>query len=111
MGLMPLFYWRDYERKSMVTIFSNLTLRVVFGVGGGLANFIMKLNQATEPQPVKTLFIRFLGEMFLAGFAGLTTFLLCREWGLSLNYTAVMVAMAGNLGGKAISQMSKLMIT
>ena len=77
-------------------------------LGGGLANFIMKLNQATEPQPVKTLFIRFLGEMFLSGFAGLTTFLLCREWGLSLNYTAVMVAMAGHLGGNAISQMSKL---
>lgn len=77
-------------------------------LGGGLANFIMKLNQATEPQPVKILFIRFLGEMFLSGFAGLTTFLLCREWGLSLNYTAVMVAMAGHLGGNAISQMSKL---
>lgn len=53
-------------------------------LGGGLANFIMKLNQATEPQPVKTLFIRFLGEMFLSGFAGLTTFLLCREWGCRL---------------------------
>lgn len=77
-------------------------------LGGGLANFIMELNSATEPQPVKTLFVRFFGEMFLSGFAGLTTFLLCREWGLSLNYTAVMVAMAGHLGGNAINQMSKL---
>ena len=81
---------------------------LLLSLGGGLASFIMRLNSATEPQPIKILFVRFLGEMFLSGFAGLTTFLLCREWGLSLNYTAIMVAMAGHLGGNAISQMSKL---
>lgn len=77
-------------------------------LAGGLANFIMELNQATEPKPIKTLFLRFLGEMFLSGFAGLMTFLLCHEWGVSANYTAVMVAIAGHLGGNAIRNISKL---
>ena len=76
-------------------------------LASGLANFIMRLNQATSPQPIKTLFLRLSGELFLSGLAGLLTFLLCKEWQLSANYTAVMVAISGHLGGNAISQISK----
>ena len=77
-------------------------------LAGGLANFIMELNQSTEPRPIKKLFGKLLGEMFLSGFAGLLTFFLCNEWGVSANYTAVMVAIAGHLGGNAIRNISKL---
>lgn len=80
---------------------------IFLALASGLANFIMKLNQATSPQPLKTLFLRLLGELFLSGLAGLLTFLLCKEWQMSANYTAVMVAISGHLGGNAISQISK----
>lgn len=75
---------------------------------GGLAGFIMRLNEATERQPLKVLFLKLFGELFLSGFAGLVTFLLCREWGLSDNYVAVAVAISGHLGGNAINQLVKL---
>lgn len=75
---------------------------------GGLAGFIMRLNEATERQPLKALFLKLFGELFLSGFAGLVTFLLCREWGLSDNYVAVAVAISGHLGGNAINQLVKL---
>ncbi|MDO4896310.1 MAG: phage holin family protein [Moraxella sp.] len=96
------------NEKDLLQLMVTLPHVLFLALGGGLANFIMKLNQATTPQPIKLLFLIFIGEMFLSGFAGLTTFLLCHEWGISPNYTAVMVAMAGHLGGNAITQISKL---
>lgn len=80
---------------------------LVLSLLGGLASFIMRLNVSTEPQPLKRLFLTLLGELFLSGLAGLLTFLLCKEWQMSANYTAVMVAISGHLGGNAISQISK----
>lgn len=80
---------------------------LVLSLLGGLASFIMRLNASTEPQPLKRLFLTLLGELFLSGFAGLTTFLICQEWGISPNMTAVAVAISGHLGGNAISQISK----
>lgn len=81
---------------------------LVLSLLGGLASFIMRLNAATQPRPLQRLFLTLLGELVLSGFAGLTTFLLCREWGLSANYTAVAVAISGHMGGNAISQMTKV---
>lgn len=71
-------------------------------LAGGLGAFIMRLNQATEPKPLKVIFLKLLGELFLSGFAGLLTFLLCKEFGLSSNMTAVAVAISGHLGGNMI---------
>ncbi|UNU73294.1 phage holin family protein [Moraxella nasovis] len=81
---------------------------LVLSLLGGLASFIMRLNQATEPKPLGKIFLNLFGELFLSGFAGLTTFLLCREWELSLNITAVAVAISGHLGGNAINQLTKI---
>lgn len=71
-------------------------------LAGGLGAFIMRLNQATEPKPLKVIFLKLFGELFLSGFAGLLTFLLCKEFGLSSNMTAVAVAISGHLGGNMI---------
>lgn len=71
-------------------------------LAGGLGAFIMRLNQSTEPKPLKVIFLKLLGELFLSGFAGLLTFLLCKEFGLSSNMTAVAVAISGHLGGNMI---------
>lgn len=43
-----------------------------------------------------------MGELFISGFAGLVTFLLCNEMGVSANLTAVAVALSGHMGGNAI---------
>lgn len=71
-------------------------------LAGGLGAFIMRLNQSTTPQPLKLIFLQLLGELFLSGFAGLLTYLLCKEFGLSSNMTAVAVAISGHLGGNMI---------
>lgn len=76
-------------------------------LAGGLGAFIMRLNQAAEPQPLKLIFIKLMGELFLSGFAGLLTFLLCKEFELSANMTAVAVAISGHLGGNMIVIISK----
>lgn len=75
---------------------------IILSLAGGLGKFIMRLNQATTPEPLKLIFLRLLGELFLSGFAGLLTFLLCKEFGLSPNMTAVAVAISGHLGGNMI---------
>ena len=77
-------------------------------LASGLANFIMRLNQATSPQPIKTLFLRLSGELFLSGLAGLLTFLLCKEWQLSANYTAVMVAISGSFSSLSQEGLGKI---
>ena len=71
-------------------------------LAGGLGAFIMRLNQSIVPKPLKVIFLKLSGELFLSGFAGLLTFLLCKEFGLSSNMTAVAVAISGHLGGNMI---------
>lgn len=68
----------------------------------------MRLNEQKEPEPLSRVFVKLLGELFLSGFAGLLTFLLCREWDISANYTAVAIAISGHMGGNAINQIAKL---
>lgn len=80
---------------------------LILSLAGGLGAFIMRLNQATEPQPIKLLFLKLLGELFLSGFAGLLTFLLCKEFDLSANMTAIAVAISGHLGGNMIVLISE----
>ncbi|AKI27397.1 hypothetical protein CPI31_05655 [Moraxella catarrhalis] len=75
---------------------------IFLSLAGGLGAFIMRLNQSTEPKPLHVIFVKLLGELFLSGFAGLITFLLCKEFGLSSNMTAVAVAISGHLGGNTI---------
>ena len=69
---------------------------------GGWSSFIIKLNQSTQKQPLGILFIRLIGELLVAGFAGMATFFLCQAWGLDGMYTAFAVAVSGHLGAKAI---------
>ncbi|WP_394260762.1 phage holin family protein [Moraxella boevrei] len=80
---------------------------LILSLAGGLGAFIMRLNQATEPKPLNLIFLKLLGELFLSGFAGLVTFLLCKELGLSSNMTAISVAISGHLGGNMIVLISE----
>ena len=85
-------------------LFGTITYLWVLAISmfGGLASFIIKLNQSTEKQPLGILFIKLIGELLVAGFAGMATFFLCQAWGLDGMYTAFAVAVSGHLGAKAI---------
>ena len=54
-------------------------------LAGGLAAFITRLNRATKPQPVGQIFLSLLGELFLSGFAGFVTFLICHKYSRKIN--------------------------
>lgn len=73
-------------------------------LAGGLAAFITRLNRATKPQPVGQIFLSLLGELFLSGFAGFITFLICRYYGFEPMLSAVLVAVSGHMGGNAIDK-------
>ena len=73
-------------------------------LAGGLAAFIMRLNHASVPQPIGKIFLSLLGELFLSGFAGFITFLICRYYELAPMLTAVLVAVSGHMGGNAIDK-------
>lgn len=83
------------------------TYLVIIGVSilGGLVQFIRKLNQSTEPQPLHRILGKFLGEMIIAVFAGLLTFWICMYVGFSMTVTVVMVSISAHMGGKAIDTM------
>lgn len=70
--------------------------------------FIRKLNQSTEPQPLKILFLKLCGELFVSAFAGLITYWLCQHWEMSTNMTATLVAVSGHLGGKTIDGVGRI---
>ena len=73
-------------------------------LAGGLAAFIMRLNHASVPQPIGKIFLSLLGELFLSGFAGFITFLICRHYEFAPMLSAVLVAVSGHMGGNAIDK-------
>ncbi len=74
---------------------------------GGLVAFIRRLNNAKEPQPLKILLIKLLGELVISAFAGIVTFYLCEHLETQSLLTAVLVAISGHLGGNAIDVLTK----
>lgn len=89
---------------------SVTTYIIVFGVSflAGLVRFIRKLNEATEPQPLAKIMLRFAGEQVVATFAGLLTFWICLYLGWSMTVTVVMISISAHMGGKAIDTYTDL---
>ena len=94
------------------SVYSVLTWLWVVGLSilGGLASFIRELNQPTKPLSLGKIFIKLIGELVIAAFAGLLTFFLCRAWGLSNAWTAVLVSVSGHLGSRAIDGIADIWI-
>jgi len=86
------------------SVYSAVTWLWIIGLSllGGLASFIRKLNQPTKPISLSRIFIKLSGELVIAAFAGLLAFFLCRAWGLSNSWTAVLIGVSGHLGSRAI---------
>lgn len=92
------------------TTYNLLTYMWVFllSLAGGLAAFIMRLNEARKPQPLGKIFIKLLGDLIISGFAGVITFYLCEYWEFEQLLTAVFVAISGHMGGNAINKIIKI---
>lgn len=94
--------------KEFLQFLVTLPWVLFLSIAGGLVAFIRRLNKSTEPQPLMHVFARLVGELVISGFAGLVTFLLCQEWGVSSNITAVFVAISGHMGGSAIDKIQEI---
>lgn len=88
--------------KEIITGFITYGWMIALSMLGGLVAFIRKLNQSTEPKPLKVIFMRLFGELIISAFAGIITVLLCIYWDLPLVLIGVLSGIAGHLGGKAI---------
>ena len=76
---------------------------IVLAIWGGTANYISRIRK----DKMKFSAVELIGEWTISGFAGVVTGLLCMEYGMSLNMTFVMVAIAGHAGGRAIFVLEK----
>lgn len=81
---------------------------IILAMAGGFVAFIRRLNKSTKPEPLPKVFVKLAGELFISGFAGVITYLLCDYWGLAPNLTAVFVGVSGHLGGNAIDKITKM---
>lgn len=71
---------------------------------GGVVNFSRKMRDG------KTHVFRlteFIGELFTASFAGLLTFWLCEAAGIDKLFSAVMIAISGHMGSRAIFRIER----
>ena len=81
--------------------FGLLTWAWVVGLSlwGGVASFARKLR-AGEARPFNLT--EFAGEIFISGFVGVCTFLLCSGAGLDPLQTSPLVAISGHMGSRGI---------
>ena len=83
------------------TSYSLLTYAWVFmlAIMGGVVNFMHKLK--TGHTRVFN-FVEFIGELVTSAFAGVITFWLCENAGISPLMTAAFVGVSGHMGSRAI---------
>ncbi len=102
----------DEETKTVATVGSALSsyglLTWVWVVGlsiaGGCASFFRKLK-AGNVRPFN--FTEFFGEIFISGFAGVCTFMLCEAAHFDPLMTSPLVAISGHMGGRAVFQLEQ----
>jgi hypothetical protein len=83
------------------TSYSLLTYAWVFmlAILGGIVNFMHKLK-AGHTRVFN--FVEFIGELVTSAFAGVITFWLCENAGISPLMTAAFVGVSGHMGSRAI---------
>lgn len=89
--------------------FGMLTWAWVIGLSlwGGIANFFRKLRQgAARPFNVT----EFCGEIFISGFVGMCTFMLCMANGLDPLLTSPLVAISGHMGSRGIFLLEQVFV-
>jgi len=81
--------------------YSLLTILWVSGLSllGGLAGYIKKVNSGLIK---RFSIVELVGELFISGFVGIVTFLLCDAANLDVRVTAALVGISGHMGSRAI---------
>lgn len=72
---------------------------LVLATLGGTVSFIRKVKQGHARA---WNFTEFIGEIFVAAFAGLITFFLCDWSGVDPRLTAALIGISGHMGSRAI---------
>jgi len=89
------------------TAYSIATYMWVLGlsVWGGAVSFARRIKTGkASPHNI----MEFVGEIMTSAFAGIITFYLCQAAGFSQLITAVMVAVTGHMGTRAIYQVERI---
>lgn len=71
---------------------------------GGMVNFSRKVN---EGRTTPFRFTEFIGEVVTSSFAGLLTFWLCESAGVDKLIAAVLIAISGHMGSRAIFRIER----
>lgn len=103
----------DDEVRRSVTLgkeladYGWLTWAWVVGLSfwGGAANFFRKLRQG-KARPFNV--VELIGEIFVSGFTGVCTFLLCTSAGFDPLMSSALVAIAGHMGPRALFQFEQM---
>lgn len=77
---------------------------LLLSIWGGVVNFIQKVRRGESHRWSIT---ELIGEIVIAGFAGIITFYLCEASGIDKLITAAMVGISGHMGSRAIFMMEK----
>ena len=89
------------------TTYSMLTYAwvLLLSIWGGVVSFIRRVKEGTaQPHNLMELW----GGIVTSAFAGIVTFYLCEFAGISGVLAAVMVAIAGHMGTRAIYQIERI---
>ncbi len=73
---------------------------------GGIAGYLRKIKEGHNRFSVTEL----IGELFISGFVGVLTFLLCQSAQLNPLLTAAMVGISGHMGSRAIFIIEKIVV-
>lgn len=79
---------------------------LALSLAGGAANFFRKLK-AGEARPFNL--VEFVGELFIAGFTGICTFLFCEAAGFNPLLSAAFIAISGHMGSRALFLFEKVL--
>lgn len=72
---------------------------------GGIAGYLRKVKQGNQ----RFSFTELIGELFISGFVGVLTFLLCQSAQLNMLLTAAIVGISGHMGSRAILTIEKML--
>lgn len=97
----------DKAAADSITAISLFTYGWVFAISmlGGAVNFARKVR-AGETRAFR--FIEFIGELATSAFAGLVAFWLCKASGIGEYASAVIVAISGHMGSRAIFKLEQV---
>lgn len=74
---------------------------IVLSMWGGIVRIMREIKFGGKTR--KEIVLIFVAELMTSGFTGLVTFFACQKQGIDPMYSAVMVAMSGYMGGRALS--------